>query len=90
MRSTSVKTAVVAVTLAAVTAIAVPAYARPTQGRSNSSVSQPGLADRHVVVMKRLYNSILAPIANGVPVIPLPPPDEQDTNSSTTKKPAVE
>lgn len=96
MRSSSVKTTVTALTLAAaLTAVAVPAEARPAQSPRNTPTAarnEPGVADRLTAAVKRLYNSIFAPIANGVPVIPLPPPrdDDDETGTRTAVKKPIE
>lgn len=83
MRSSSVKTAVAAVTLAAALIAAVPAGARPTQSPRNTTVAASPAA-RVIAAMKRLYNGIFT---TAVPVIPLPPPDQKEGSRSRTLPP---
>ena len=74
MRSSSVKIALVAVTLAVTVITAVPAGARPNRSpRNTTAAASP--TERVIAAMKRFYNGIFT---SATPVIPLPPPDQKD------------
>ncbi|HYO77320.1 MAG TPA: hypothetical protein VE010_12725 [Thermoanaerobaculia bacterium] len=79
MRSSSVKTIVVTVTLAAAVSLAVaPAVqARPTQARdSAAAIVAADPIERAFMAVQRLYKRV---VSLAVPVIPLPAPSTSDT-----------
>ncbi|HEX8251857.1 MAG TPA: hypothetical protein VF846_01825 [Thermoanaerobaculia bacterium] len=82
MRSSSVKTIVVTVTLAAAVSLTVApaAQARPAQTRDSvAATTAADPIDRAFMAVQRLYKRV---VSLAVPVIPLPAPSTSTTRTS--------